>query len=171
MVNRPELEEYTNAAVLASTRLDEYRTKFAKHLPANAPIPRLYCHQRTINWGDPTNRVTTTVLSVVCPRDIGLFMKHVLTALDDELPYEFVPAGLAQMTSPADYRAVLIRNNDIQNSVQGISITAMTRELLENEYYTDGKPQTIKHMILSHEAIDSLESTNYTSTAGRWIAV
>ena len=171
MVNRPELEELTNAAVSASLRLDEYRAKFAQHLPADAPLPRLYCHQRTINWGDSSNRVTTTVLSVVCPRNVGLFMKHVLTALDDDLPYEFIPAGLAQMTSPADYRALLIRNNDIQNSVQGISITAMTREILDNEYYKDGTPQTIKHMILSHDAIDSLEPTNYTNSIGRWIAV
>ena len=171
MVNRPELEEQINDLIASHPDLPAHRAKLCK-LEPDAELPRVYVHARLIHWGSGANRVSTNAICLVCPKPVGLLMKTLMVTTDPSLlPYHFIPAGMAQMTSPELYRNLLIKNNDFQNSVQGIPVTSLARTCMDLEYNSPDGDMPVRLWFLQHSGIIGVEPTASTDTDGRWLFI
>lgn len=170
MVYRPELELEINNCISMDANLDRLMTEY--NIETTSELPGITCQLRTINWGAGTNRVTSNTTSILCVKQYSEFYKAILLNAGSNLPYEFIPAGMATMTSPELYRNILIGNNDMQNELTSIPIVAMPRELFdESKPSTNGVEKSIYDLFMHTAAIESIQATQHTDTKGRWLVL
>ena len=59
-------------------------------------------------------------------------MKELIALIPDkDMPYQFIPMGMAAISSMNDYKKLMIMNNDHQNELQGMTVHGFSAEILD----------------------------------------
>ena len=108
-------------------------------------------------------------------------MKELIALIpEDDMPFPFIPMGMAAISSVNDYKKLMIMNNDRQNELQGITVHGFSAELLDfcltfddDEMAEDEQEICIPvHKYFTDlPSIVSIEPTFYTPTKGRFIFI
>ena len=85
--------------------------------------------------------------------------------------YDFIPTGTATMTTAEQVKELLINNNDIQNSVQAISVVGLPRLAFELDHCHNNQVKTIRQWTLHPPGVEMIEPTDESNKYERWIVV
>ena len=171
LVNRLDLEDKINDAINDFPSLDEYWKTYAPDWTMSEDLPRVSVYKKEIGWGMGTSRVTSECVTLMAIRPVCVLYKHIINECKGLFHYDFIPTGTAAMTTSEQVKDLLINNNDIQNSIQGISVMGLPEMALYLEYGHNNQVKTIKQWILHHPGVETMESTDESSTDGRWIVI
>ena len=170
-MNRLDLEDKINDAINDFPSLDEYWKTYAPDWTMSEDLPRVSVYKKEIGWGLGTSRVTSECVTLMAIRPVCVLYKHIINECKGLFHYDFIPTGTAAMTTSEQVKDLLINNNDIQNSIQGISVMGLPEMALYLEYGHNNQVKTIKQWILHHPGVETMESTDESSTDGRWIVI
>jgi hypothetical protein len=96
-------------------------------------------------------------------------MKELISSIPPaDLPYQFIPMGLATMKGPEMYKKLICNNNDCQNKVQGIYVKGCCDELF-SRYMDATQTQTVMDYFMGQPSIASVERTHQCQENGRYI--
>jgi hypothetical protein len=100
-------------------------------------------------------------------------MKELLSSVDDNhLPYIFIPYGMPTMEAQEHYKKAIVKNNNKQNAVQGLSVRGFSQELFNKKMDpTDDTSMTVENYFFTSPAIISFENTFHTDENGRFIFI
>jgi hypothetical protein len=134
-------------------------------------LPLLFVNPRDQPFGAPPGRVITKAVTISCVINRTRLMKDLLSSIPrHELPYTFIPIGMATMDGPEVYKKFICINNDRQNEVQGINVKGFSAELLS--CYTDAtKTQTVMEYFKGQKSISSIQRTLQTDENGKYIFI
>ena len=171
LINRGDIEEKINDAIRNFHSLDDYWDTHVSDwdMPENLPLVSVY--KKEIGWGMGASRVTSECVTLMAIRPVCVLYKHIISESKGLLHYDFIPTGAAAMTTAEQMKELLINNNDIQNSVQGISIMGLPPMALELEHGHNNQVKTIQQWIMHHPGVENIERTDDSESAGRWIVV
>ena len=94
-------------------------------------LPLVSVYKKEIGWGMGGSRVTSECVTLMAIRPVCILYKHIISECNGMFHYDFIPTGTAAMTTAKQVKELLINNNDIQNSVQGISVMGLPRMALD----------------------------------------
>ena len=171
LVNRIDLENRINEAIREFDSLDEYWEIHAPMWDKAKEIPLVSVYKKEIGWGMGASRVTSECVTLMAIRPVCVLYKHIISECKGLFHYDFIPTGVATMTTAEQMKDLLINNNDIQNSVQGISVMGLPDMAFELEYCHNNQVKTIEQWILHHPGVEIIEPTDDSYTDGRWIVV
>jgi hypothetical protein len=136
-------------------------------------LPPFFIQAREQGFGFGDGRVTTLALTVTCVTDRARLMKELLSSVeDDDLPYMFIPYGMPTMEAQEHYKKAIIKNNDKQNAVQGLSVRGFSQELFNKKMDpNDNNSMTVENYFFTSSAISSIENTFNTDENGRYIFI
>jgi hypothetical protein len=174
MVNRIALEDKINAAARALPNLSSIRSQFLKDHEIDIELPRFFVQTRTIHCGSAPNKVSTTTLSLTCVKIFSRMMKEIASTIQEspDTPYIIIPTGFTQIADVTSYKQAMISNNDIQNSVQGISMIGLDPQWLDYEITcNDNETLTLQSYLTQGPFIATMEPTQYSDSHGRFIFI
>jgi hypothetical protein len=134
-------------------------------------LPLLFVNPRDQPFGAPPGRVITKAVTISCVINRTRLMKDLISSIPKpDLPYTFIPIGMATMDGPEVYKKFICINNDRQNEVQGINVKGFSAELFS--CYTDAtKTQTVMEYFKGQKAISSIQRTLQTEENGKHIFI
>lgn len=135
-------------------------------------LPNLFVN--TKHFGAPPGRVSTLAVTISCVYNRIRLMKELISLIPyDDLPYTFIPMGLATMETPEVYKKYIVINNDRQNAVQeGITVKGFSKELLTRLVKSgDKKARTVEEYLTSHNSIVSIQETHQSQEFGKYIVL
>jgi hypothetical protein len=134
-------------------------------------LPTLFVNPRDQPFGAPPGRVVTKAVTVSCVINRTCMMKELISSIPPaDLPYPFIPMGLATMKGPEMYKKFICINNDRQNEVQGINVRGCCDALFSR--YTDAtQTQTVMDYFMGQPSIASVERTHQRQENGRYIII
>ena len=171
LINRGALEDKINDAIQNFDKLDEYWRMHVSDWEAPDDLPLVSVYKKEIGWGVGNSRVTSECVTLMAIRPVCVLYKHIMSECQGLLHYDFIPTGAAAMTTADQVKDLLINNNDIQNSVQGISIMGLPEMAFNLEYCNNNQVKTIEQWILHHPGVETIEPTDDSYSDGRWIVV
>ena len=171
LVNRIALEDRINDAIRNFEQLNEYWKLYAPEWEESDDLPLVSVYKKEIGWGTGNSRVTSECVTLMAIRPVCVLYKHIMSESKGLLHYDFIPTGAAAMTTADQVKELLINNNDIQNSVQGLSIMGLPEMAFELEYSNNNQVKTIEQWIYHHPGVETIEPTDDSYADGRWIVV
>jgi hypothetical protein len=174
LVFRPAIETELNRLV-SELSIEVREEAVAIHgTPGEADnLPPFFIHAREQGFGFGDGRVATAALTVTCVTDRARLMKELLSSVDDnDLPYMFIPYGMPTMEAQEHYKKAIVKNNNKQNAVQGLSVQGFSQELFNKRMDpTDDTSMTVENYFFTRPAIISIENTFHTDENGRFIFI
>ena len=144
-------------------------------------LPTLFVNKKLFHFGIENSRVSTQALAVTCVKNRVRLMKELLALIpESKMPFPFIPMGMATITSVADYKKLMILNNDKQNELQGITVKGFSAEILDyvltydNDEMDEGNQEEripVHKFFTDHKSIVSIEPTYFTPSQGRFIFI
>lgn len=172
MTHKVSVTARLNNALSELTLTEEEQEELDKVGGVGALIPEVFATKRLMQFGNGDSRVGSDVVALCCVQKFRKLIGSLIVRIPfTVLGYHIVPYGFHLAASPAEYRELLMHNNDVTLKLRGLTVVNFHPSIWDMSTSGLKYNGTMSEYFMSSSLVENIEATDSSSRTGRYIFI